>query len=139
MVDEVKKEEVKVESNEFSLETLFMKGRVTKTYPITKDFSVKFRSLIGEEAMQARGDKEVETGSRMYGISVLTINLAAISIDTLNKEAFSGDIKTRRERFLKLPAPLMDKIIEEHAKFYEEVQNLFPKESEKLAEEIEKK
>lgn len=139
MVEEVKKEEVKAENPEFSLETLFMKGRVTRTYLITKNFSVKFRSLTGEETMQARSDSDASSSGGVYGISILTLNLVGLSIDELNKESFIGEVKPRREKLLKLPAPVMDKVIEMHSKFFEEVQNLFPKDPGELVEAIEKK
>jgi len=140
MSEEPEQKEQQEEANsEFNIESLFIKGRLYKEYEIYPGFKVKFRTLTADESLEVRNDPAIETGTASYAVGLVGMNSAAQAIAEMKGSKFEGTLAERREKLKKLPSPILEEIMNKHAKFYREVQNLFPKELDKLSEEIEKK
>lgn len=137
MVEEVKTPEVKMDP-EFSLEALFLKGRVYKEYSLTPSFKVKFRSLITDESLEVRNDPEIESGNRMHTVTMIGVSAAAMGLEDLNGKKFEGTLRERKDKLKKMAAPIIEKILEKHNTFYNEVQELFPADPEELNKVVQK-
>lgn len=137
MAEEIKATDIKPDP-EFSLEVLFLKGRVYKEYEITPSFKVKFRSLITDESLEVQNDPEIESGSRMHTVAMVGISAAAMAIEELNGKKFEGTLTERKEKIKKVGAPITEKILQKYNLFYNAVQDLFPPDADGLNKAIEK-